>query len=645
MRRNLLFPGAALLLATRVWAGDPDADFLAARDAYKAGNVAKLETYVPRLQGYVLEPYINYWQLQSQLETVEPDAVRHFMLQYSDSALADRLRGAWLKALGKKQDWALFLSEYPNLVNEDTVVTCYALQARLSQGDPAALQEARPLWFSGTDMPSNCTPLYDAMVGQGKLSAEDVWARLRLTLEAGNVSVAKNVAAYLPGHQSDGLRSLDAAAENPQRFLVRHKFDPKSRAERELVLFALYRLARSQPEQALAYWETVLPRFSETERRYAWGQLAFQAARKHSPLALDWFRKAGLENLTDTQLTWLVRAALRAQDWQEVVAGIDAMSDNAQREGSWRYWKARAFKALGKIGQANAIFAPLSKETNFYGQLADEELGVAMETQPTTYKASAVEIAAVKSLPGIQRALALHRLDMRFDANREWIWATRNFDDKHLLAAAELARRNDWYERAISSADKTVQLYDLDLRYPAPYRDVMQGYTRQWGLDEAWVYGLVRQESRFVTQARSSVGASGLMQVMPATARWIAKRLGFKDRKNPAITQMETNIELGTYYLKHVQDSLGGHPVLATAAYNAGPLRAKRWRDENVMEGAVYAESIPFTETRDYVKKVMSNAAYYASRFGQQLVSLKQRLGTIAGKSGGSDDAGADEQP
>lgn len=645
MRRNLLFSGAALLLfATRVWAGNPDADFLAARDAYKSGNVAKLESYVPRLQGYVLEPYANYWQLQSQLELAEPDAVRQFLLRYSDSALADRLRGDWLKALGKKQDWALFLSEYPNLVNEDTVTTCYALQARL-QGDPAALQEARPLWFSGADMPSNCAPLYEAMVAQGKLSVEDVWARLRLTLEAGNVSVAKNVAGYLPGHQSDGLRALDSATENPQRFLDRHKFDPKSRAERELVLFALYRLVRSQPEQALAHWEKLLPRFNETEQRYAWAQLAFQAARKHNPVALDWFRKAGRENLTDVQLTWLVRTALRAQDWQEVLAGIDAMSDSAQREGSWRYWKGRALKALGKIAPANAILAPLSKETNFYGQLADEELGVSMESQPTTYKASEAEIAAVKNLPGIQRALALYRLDMRFDANREWIWATRNFDDKHLLAAAELARRNDWYERAIGSADRTVQLHDFDLRYPAPYRDVMQGYTRQWGLDEAWVYGLVRQESRFVTQAHSSVGASGLMQVMPATARWIAKRLGFKDRKNPAITRLETNIELGTYYLKHVQDSLGGYAVLATAAYNAGPLRAKRWRDQNVMEGAVYAESIPFSETRDYVKKVMSNAVYYASRFGQQLVSLKQRLGTIAGKSGEGSDVETEEQP
>jgi soluble lytic murein transglycosylase len=638
MRVNLLYLGAAFMVsATQAWAGNPEADFLAARDAHRSGNLTRLEAYVPRLQGHVLEPYANYWQLLGQLEQAEPDAVQQFMQRYADSALADRLRGEWLKVLGRKADWALFLGEYPNLVNEDAVITCYALQARLAQGDQDALQEARPLWFSGTDMPSNCSPLYDAMIAHGKLSAEDVWTRLRLALEAGNITVAKRVAEYLPGHQADALRALDSVAENPQRFLDRHRLNPKSRADRELALFALYRIARGQPEQALAYWEKLQPRFSEAEQKYAWGQLAFQAARKHSPLALGWFRKAGSAGLSDVQLGWWVRAALRAREWPGVLAGIDAMSDGVQREGGWRYWKARALKAQGKIGQANAILAPLSKEPNFYGQLADEELGIAIEAAPAAYKASEAELAAVRSLPAIQRALVLYRLDLRFDATREWAWATRNFDDRHLLAAAELARRNEWYDRAINTADKTVQLHDFDLRYPAPYRDVMQGYTRQLALDEAWVYGLVRQESRFVTQARSAVGAGGLMQVMPATAQWIAKRLGFKDHKNLVITRLDTNIELGTYYLKHVQEGMGGDTVLATAAYNAGPGRARRWRDEQVMEGAIYAESIPFTETRDYVKKVMSNAVYYASRFGQKLVTLKQRLGTIAANSGEAD--------
>ena len=234
----------------------------------------------------------------------------------------------------------------------------------------------------------------------------------------------------------------------------------------------------------------------------------------------------------------------------------------------------------------------------------------------------------MQNLPGLQRALGLYQLDLRYDATREWQWAIRGFDDKRLLAAAELARRNEWYDRAISTADKTLQLHNFELRYLVPHRDLMENYSRQWGLDEAWVYGLIRQESRFVTQARSNVGASGLMQIMPATATWIAKRLGLRDYRHPKINQIGTNIEFGTYYLKHVQDNLGGHPVLATAAYNAGPQRAQRWRSDVTLEGAIYAESIPFTETRQYVVKIMETLQLYRSRLSgpKQALQLLQDL-------------------
>jgi soluble lytic murein transglycosylase len=198
-----------------------------------------------------------------------------------------------------------------------------------------------------------------------------------------------------------------------------------------------------------------------------------------------------------------------------------------------------------------------------------------------------------------------------------------------LLAAAELARRMEWYDRAISTAERTRDLHDFELRFLAPYRELAQKAARENDIDEAWVFGLMRQESRFVNVARSSVGASGLMQIMPATARWIAKRLGIKGFNTNEMRDPARNIQFGAYYLRHIQDTLDGSPVLATAAYNAGPSRAQRWRDAREMEAAVYIESIPFAETRDYVKKVMSNAIYYAVRFNQPSVLLKDRLGTV----------------
>jgi len=642
-RSKIFLLGLLLLPVGNALAGG-DEEFLAAREAYRVHKLDRLNDYARRLEGHVLQSYVSYWQLQSRLETAQPEEVRDFFTRFEDSPLVDRLRGEWLKILGKAQRWDVFLSEYPLLVNEEKAVTCYAYQARFARGDKTPLQEAKPLWFTASDLPVNCSAVFDVLASEGVLTRDDVWARARLALEAGNVSVAKSILQYLPPEQAPDPRTLDGVAENPQQYLEKNKVNLKSRAGRELVMFGVYRIARTQLFQAYNAWEKVREHFSEAEQGYVWGQLALHAARQHDPVALNWFKAAGNAQLNDNQLGWKVRAALRAQDWPEVQAGIQAMTEAEQRNAVWRYWKARALKAQGKPAPANAILAPLSKETNFYGQMASEELGAVLSNPAESYKASEDEIRAVKSLPGIQRALVLYQLNLRTEATREWVWAIRGFDDRHLLASAELARRNEWYDRAINTADKTVQLHDFSLRYLSPHRDVMQIYARQWDLDEAWVYGLIRQESRFVTQARSSVGASGMMQLMPATAQWVAKRLGLKDYRDHLVNQIDTNISFGTYYLKHVMDSLDGSPVMATAAYNAGPGRAKRWRDEKAMEGAVYAESIPFTETRDYVKKVMSNASYYASRFGQQMVSLKQRMGTISGKSKGSNTAPDDEK-
>lgn len=622
-------------------AANQDADFFAAREAFRSGDDARFKIMSARLQGHVLEPFVTYMQIMLRLKDASPDEIRSFIQRNSDSYLADKLRGDWLRQLGKDQRWDLFMSEYPALLNKDNELVCYSLQARLGQGEAAALPEAKPYWFSAEEQPASCLPLFDALATGGLLTVNDVWARLRQTLEAGNVSVAKRVAQYFPGHQEIPLRELERAADNPLAFLDKLPVDLNTRAGRELTIFALTRAARSQPQQALPYWNALRSRFSAEDQAYTWGWLAFHAARKHDPEALSWFGKAG-SHLSDLQLAWKARAALREQSWPEVQAAINAMSEAEQNQGVWRYWKARALKEQGRAAQGNAILAPLSKEFNYYGQLAAGELGVAAGVPTENFKPGEDEIKAMEKLPALKRALALHEMNLRYEANREWIWAVRGFDDRRLLAAAEVAQRHGWYERAINTADKTRQLHDFSLRFPAPHRDVMQEQARLVGLDEAWVYGLIRQESRFAQQASSGVGASGLMQLMPKTARWVAKRLGLKNYRQSMISQLDTNVVFGTYYLKYVLDKLDGQPLLATAAYNAGPRRAIRWRSESPMEGAIYAETIPFTETRGYVQKVMSNAVYYGSRFGQQLQSLKQRLGTVTPEKGKPECGGDD---
>jgi len=243
------------------------------------------------------------------------------------------------------------------------------------------------------------------------------------------------------------------------------------------------------------------------------------------------------------------------------------------------------------------------------------------------------ELAAVAANPGLQRSLALYRLDMRTEGTREWNWTIRGMDDRTLLAAAELARRNEVWDRSINTADRTVVLHDYALRYPAPYAEVLIAQARSHELEEHWVLGLVRQESRFIASAKSSAGASGLMQLMPATARWVARKIGLRDYSWSRVTDVVVNATLGTAYLKHVLADVDGSPVVAAAGYNAGPRRAHRWRDARPIEGAIYAESIPFNETRDYVKKVMANTVLYSAVLGGSMRTLKERLGVIAPRS------------
>ncbi|MGE5522674.1 MAG: transglycosylase SLT domain-containing protein [Rhodospirillaceae bacterium] len=624
---RIVAAAALAVAAAGAYAGPQEDDFLAAREAFRVGDARKLDLYAKRLRGHVLEPYVAYWQLRLRLDDATPGEVRTFLANNADTLLAERLRTEWLKALARDQDWDTFQAELGAGVGEDLELTCYALQAKSRAKPTEALQEARPLWFVGRELPDNCTPLFKALAAAGQLSEEDVWSRVRLSLELGQTNMAWRVGTFLPPGTGPELRTLMLVSSNPAGYLDK-PVDLKTRALRETAMFAVYRLARSSPSQAAGYWARLESRFSEDDRAYVWGQLAYFAAMRHDPAALEWYAKAG--DLSDLQLAWKVRAALLVRSWKDVLAAIDAMTAKERGQSSWRYWKARALEALGRSEEALALFKPLSGEYNFYGQLALEALGEKIAVPPVAYKPSNDEVRAISGLPGIQRALALYKMNLRVDGTREWFYTIRNLDDKQLLAASEVARRNELWDRAINTADRTESLHDFSLRYVAPYRQNLKTYTTQLDLDEAWVYGLIRQESRFVASARSSAGAGGLMQLMPATAKWVATKLGLRNWHVSQVTDIDTNLSLGTYYLKHVLDTLDGSSVLASAAYNAGPGRARAWRTDAPLEGAVYAEAIPFNETRDYVKKVMSNATYYAHTFTQQLQSLRQRLGVIA---------------
>jgi len=624
-----------LLLALPMHAlADQESDFNAAREAFRAGNVARLEQAAERLKDSPLEPYVTYYRLRLGWGAQADARIKAFLARNEESPVVDQFRGEWLKYLGKRGRWDEFAEEYPKLVNRDDELACYGLQLRQGGDEAGALAEARKLWFRGEELPESCAPLFAEALKQNVIVEADVWQRMRLALESGNPSFARQLIKHLPKAQQFPAAELSAAASDPRRYLVQTRFNNAGTGRRTAALFALARLSRQSPQVAYAHWERIASFFTEEEQRYFFGWIGYAGAQAHDERALLWYAVAGDAALNPNQLAWRTRAALRAQNWHEVWESISAMAPEQQSEGAWRYWKGRALRELGRPADAEALFVELSSEYNFYGQLAAEELGAAPGAGmiSVSYQPSGGEVEAIQALPAIQRTLLLYRMGLRTEAAKEWAWVTRKFSDRQLLVAAEVAQRNEMYDRSINAADRTVQLHDFNLRYPAPYRDALQENLHKHGLEEAWVYGLMRQESRFAAKARSDVGAAGVMQIMPATAHWVAKRMGMKGYRKGLIHQLDVNIKLGTYYMKNVSSMFGDNPVLASAAYNAGPNRARQWCSTKPLEGAIYVETIPFAETRDYVRKVMSNTVYYSKLFGHPTQSLKQRLGTIAAR-------------
>lgn len=619
-----------LLLLPLISRADQEQDFMAARAAFAAGKVAELERVAQRLQDSPLEPYVTYYRLRLHWDEANTRPVHEYLAREEDTPVIDQFRGEWLKQMAKKQRWDEFAAEYPYLINADAELTCHAIAWQRMQDEALALRAARKQWFAGAKADS-CGPVFEVAIRRGVITPQDVVQRMRTLLEANNVNDAKKLVRHLPQAMRPALAELDEAKRNPQRYLQRVKLADAGDGRRMVALFALHRLARQSVTPAHVQWQRLESHFPVGERQYFHGLLAFEAARQHDPRALEWYAAAEDAVLDLQQLAWRVRAALREQDWHAVWEGITAMPQEQQNEAAWRYWKARALIVLGHPDDAEVLLAPLSREYHFYGQLAAEELGAspAAGIMTASFQPSPDEVAGMEARPEVRRTVLLYQMGLRTEAMKEWDWAMRGLDDRELLVAAEVARRNEMYDRSINAAIRTVSLHDFNLRYPAPYRDALRVSLDEHDVEEAWVYGLMRQESRFVTHAKSNVGAAGLMQIMPDTARWAARRIGLKGYRKGLIHQLDVNLRLGTYYMKSVYSRFEDNPVLASAAYNAGPTRANRWRGGVPLEGAIYAETIPFDETRDYVKKVMSNTIYYAKLFGHPAESLKQRLGVV----------------
>ncbi|MDR0529730.1 MAG: lytic transglycosylase domain-containing protein [Zoogloeaceae bacterium] len=609
-----------------------DAIFLAGREAFRQGRRAQLEAARRELAAteHPLLPYLDYYLLRQGLDGRDAISIKTFLAREEGNYLGERLAADWLKSLAARQRWADASALYGRLKNPDQEARCAGAEARLnlSKSDKIS-EEAERLWMTITDVPSGCRSLFARL---GETAPDEIyWQRPRLLVEWSKKEAFRLSLQVLPEEDLPDAKQITQLWDKPGVWLSSRKTaQTKTRAQREFVAFALARQAAFDAREAARLLESWQETLGKTLAAWAWGEIALSGARRHLPEAETWFDRSAARQLSLDAREWRVRAALRQKNWFALRRAIEDLPEEARNDPAWIYWLGRSYKEEGALNEARDIFWRLRGQTNFYGNLADEELEREIRFPlPAAAPVSAEEYRAARAHPGLRRALALFRLDCRLDAVREWNWSIQGMTDRQLLAAAKLAQEERIYDRAINTAERTREQHDYALRFLAPYDKQVRLAAREQALDDAWVYGLMRQESRFVVQAKSSVGASGLMQIMPATARWVARKIGLKDYDPKRVTDTETNLLLGTSYMRMVLESLQRHPVLASAAYNAGPGRARRWCADAPLEGAIYVETIPFNETRDYVKKVLSNSVYYTLIFTGKPASLRERLGTI----------------
>jgi soluble lytic murein transglycosylase len=611
--------------------------FLEAERALSRGQLTKHRRLKASLKDYPLVPYLEYQMLTRRLGHLKNAEVATFLKAQAGTPLAGRLRSKWLDLMARRGNWQSFLEFYQYNGNNER--SCRYLHALIKTGSKAeALQQVEPLWLHGRSQPKACDPVFDAWREAKLLTKDLVWQRVELAMDQRQLRLARYLGRYLPKEEQAWLDDWLAVYQNPKLVLQQKHFREEHPYRSKILLYGVKRLSRRDGFAALTSWNILNERyeFDAPQRLDAERTLAFALIRDKYPGTLAFLSQIQPAPEDSKLLEARLREGLKRKDWTKVLEWTLALPDHLGTSERWTYWQARALNTLGRKAEAETLYQKISRERTYYGFLAADQLGgdYRLEHIPLEIE-DKILTQRIATLPGIERARELHALGRLVSARREWEAAIRDMVDSHLEVASKLAHSWDWLDRSIFSMARAGYWDDLELRFPLKHRKHVENHAGSQKLEIAWVFAVMRQESAFIADARSRAGALGLMQLMPATARQVLRKLPHKP-KGPLkslLMQPYTNIKLGTTYRRQVLNELYEHPVLATAAYNAGPHRVRRWLPEDDTPADLWVETVPFTETRTYLRRVLSYTVIYEQRLGLKPTRLRDRMQPIRSAS------------
>ena len=581
-------------------------------------NRTPRDSAITQLADYPLLPYLKKAELQRHLRELPTADVDAFLNEYDGTVAARQLRQSWLNTLASRQKW----QEYLRFYREDEAgktARCRHLEALHLTGETErALDLTSTLWLSGSSLPDACDRAFQRWENAGLKSDELVWRRLELALNSGNSTLAHFISRGAPASIKTYTRRMMRLHRHPRQLAEWLKSNPEdNRFNRAIVTHALVRLARRDYALADRLRKTVTNQMQLSHHQFASVKQAVGRqviASNDNPL--QWL----LVNDPDADdaylLEWRIRLALKELHWSSAQSWISLLPEESQHSPRWRYWLARTVEQTAGAEQAEPLFRGLANERNYYGFMAARAIDSAFDLNHESI--AELDDSVLGDIPAIQRAAEFYALGEMNLARSEWNAATATLDQTRLLAATALAHRWGWHNQAIRTTIQANHWNDIDIRFPMAYSDTVLASAQTTHIGPDWIFAIARQESAFASDATSPVGARGLMQLMPGTASGLAKSLGIQISTQD-LYQPEKNIALGSNYLKQLLDTFG-NPVLATAAYNAGPNNVQRWLKQQPLSIGtdIWIETLPYYETRDYVQNVIAFSVIYSQRLGIQ---------------------------
>jgi peptidoglycan lytic transglycosylase len=608
-------------------------DYLAAKKALDTKQYKTFGKIANTLKDYPLYPYLRYNYILKRLWKVKDEEVIDFLNRYSDLPVANYLRTSWLKLLVKRGHWQTFLDHY--LPHSNIEMQCYQLQARMKMNnDVFFLEDTRSIWLTGKSLPSQCDPAFDRLYKSDLMTNKLVWERIRLSMQNNKLNLVTYLSKRLDPDYKKLANKWIQIHHNPYKHTNKPNLDDTA-ITREILVHGILRLARQDVAKAVKRLDALKDSYSFTSGEIAEVErtLAIRASKKKHKLAAQLLDQIDNYHVDDQVFHYRLRTALANEDWPLLKKWTTGHASDIDIELRWRYWHARALEETGEQDKAIEIYTELAKERDYYGFLSADKINAPYHMNHYPLPENKEEFARIESSPAIKRAYEFFKLGTGYSARREWYHALSRMTTYQMQMAAALVAQWGWHDRAIFTMGRAGAYDNLELRFPILFNDIFDKYAKKRNIDRSWIYGLARAESAFIEDVKSPAGALGLMQVMPKTGAMTAKRIGLKGFKTYKLTQAETNIPIGTAYMKQMLDKFNGNMVLATAAYNAGPHRVLKWLPkQGCKEPDVWIEQIPFNETRKYVRRVLYFANIYDWRLGSKIKPINERMALVTPK-------------